>query len=65
MGDKDNDDDLDSVKNVWIILNIVLVVYALILFIYGKFFKHKDSLSLVIHSYLILLIINIEKYYWR
>ena len=55
MGDKDNDDDLDSVKNVWIILNIVLVVYALILFIYGKYFKQKDSLSLVIHNYLIYI----------
>ena len=42
-------DDLDDVKNLWIILNSILVLYAILLFIYGKYFKHKDSLSLVIH----------------
>ena len=63
MVEENNDDNLDTVKNVWIILNIVLVVYALILFCYGKYFKHKDSLSLVIYNYLIyIFIINIEKY---
>jgi hypothetical protein len=44
-------DDLDDVKNLWIILNAVLVVYAIGLFIYGKYFRHKDSLSLVIHIF--------------
>ena len=34
-------DDLDEVKNLWIILNSILVLYAIILFIYGKYFKHK------------------------
>ena len=42
-------DDLDGVKNLWIILNSILVLYAIILFIYGKYFKHKDTLSYVIH----------------
>ena len=42
-------DDLDDVKNLWIILNSILVLYAILLFIYGKYFKHKDSLSLVIN----------------
>ena len=47
----DNDDDgLDTVRNIWIILNLVLVFYALILFCYGRIFKHKDSLSLVIYK---------------
>ena len=59
-----NEDGLDTVKNVWIILNVVLVVYALILFCYGKYFKNKDSLSYVIHiHFYIIFIINIEKYY--
>ena len=53
MGDDNN--DLDTVRNIWIILNAVLVFYALILFCYGKYFKHKDSLSYVIH---ILFIFN-------
>ena len=42
-------DDLDDVKNLWIILNSILVLYAILLFIYGKYFKHIDSLSLVIN----------------
>ena len=42
-------DDLDEVKNLWIILNSILVLYAIILFIYGKYFKHKDTLSYVIY----------------
>ena len=46
-------DDLGDVKNLWIILNSLLVLYAIILFIYGKYFRHKDSLSLVIHNFLI------------
>ena len=49
MGDEENNVDLEDVRNVWIILNIVLIFYALILFCYAKYFKHKDSLSLVIH----------------
>ena len=49
MGDEGNNVDLEDVRNVWIILNIVLIFYALILFCYAKYFKHKDSLSLVIH----------------
>ena len=44
-----DENDLDTVRNVWIILNVVLIFYALILFCYGKYFKHKDSLSLVIY----------------
>ena len=44
-------DDLDDVKNLWIILNSILVLYALILFIYGKYCRHKDTLSYVSHIY--------------
>ena len=46
-------DDLGDVKNLWIILNSLLVLYAIILFIYGKYCRHKDYLSLVIHNFLI------------
>ena len=56
-------DELDSVKNLWIILNAILVAYAISLFIYGKYFRHKDSLSLVINNILIFFFfIFIEKY---
>lgn len=47
-------DELSDIKYLWIILNIVLVVYAIILFIYGKYFKRKDSLSLVSYNHLII-----------
>ena len=49
MSENDPKDELEPVRKVWIILNAVLVFYALILFLYGKFFKQKDSLSYVIH----------------
>ena len=45
----ENGSDLDTIRNVWLGLNSVLIIYALILFCYGKYFKHKDSLSYVIH----------------
>ena len=32
----------------WIILNAIVLVYALILIIYGKFFRRNEILSLVI-----------------
>jgi len=49
-------DDLEGVKNLWIALNAILVAYAIALFIYGKYFRHKDSLSLVINNILILFL---------
>ena len=51
-----SDEDLGGVKNLWIILNVILVIYAIVLFIYGKYFRHKDSLSLVIHNFLIIFL---------
>ena len=48
-GNNGGNDDLDTIRNVWLGLNSVLIIYALILFCYGKYFKHKDSLSYVIH----------------
>ena len=35
-------------KSIWFILNIVLILYAIILFCYVKFSGHKTSMSLVI-----------------
>lgn len=56
-------DDLGDVKTLWIILNASLVLYAIALFIYGKYCRHKDSLSLVINNiFLIFSFIYIEKY---
>ena len=46
-------DDLGDVKILWVVLNSILVLYAIILFIYGRYCRHKDSLSLVIHIFLI------------
>ena len=48
-------DDLDDVKNLWIILNSILVLYAIILFIYGKYFRHKVALSYVSFLYNFIL----------
>ena len=48
-------DDLDGIKNLWIILNSILVLYAIILLIYGKYFRNKDSLSIVTHNLLIFI----------
>ncbi len=49
MSGEDPSTELDPIRKVWIILNAVLVFYALILFFYGKFIKQKDSLSYVNH----------------
>ena len=49
-------DDLDGIKNLWIILNSILVLYAIILLIYGKYFRNKDSLSIVTHNFLNIFI---------
>ena len=51
-------DDLEDVKILWVVLNSILVLYAIILFIYGRYFRHKDSLSLVIHIFIIYLLIS-------
>ena len=46
MSDAEN---LDDVRNIWLILNGVLILYGLILFCYSKFIKNKDTLHYVIH----------------
>ena len=55
-------DDLGDVKILWVVLNSILVLYAIILFIYGRYCRHKDSLSLVINFFFNLFFIHIEKY---
>ena len=37
-----NDTDASSVLILWIVLNSILVVYAIGLFVYGKWFRPKD-----------------------
>ena len=54
-------DDLDDVKILWVVLNSILVLYAIILFIYGRYFRHKDSLSLVIHIFIIYFLMIIKE----
>ena len=51
-------DDLEDVKILWVVLNSILVLYAIILFIYGRYCRHKDSLSLVIHIFIIYFLIS-------
>ena len=34
-------------QNVWIALNIIIVIYSIIIFFIGKYSGHKDSLSFV------------------
>ena len=46
--DKENPKLDATVKIVWYTLNTILVIYALVLFILGKYCKRKDSLSYVI-----------------
>ena len=42
------DNNLFHYKSIWLFLNIVLILYAIILFCYVKFSGHKTSISLVI-----------------
>ena len=37
-----NDTDASNVLILWIVLNSILVVYAIGLFVYGKWFRPKD-----------------------
>ena len=46
---EEENDNLAPVKTLWLILNGILVLYSFFLFCYGKYFKHKDSLSYVIN----------------
>lgn len=42
-----NEDIINSTKTVWIILNVILILYAVGLFIYGKYFRKRDMSSCV------------------
>ena len=38
----------NSIQILWIILNGIVLLYAIILIIYGKFFRKNDFLTFVI-----------------
>ena len=38
----DNEGDAGNVLILWIVLNSILIVYAIGLFVYGKWFRPKD-----------------------
>ena len=40
---------VDKVDITWIILNSIVIIYAIILIVYGKFFRKNEILSLVIN----------------
>ena len=41
---------VDKVDLTWIILNSIVLIYAIILIIYGKLFRKNGILSLVINN---------------
>ena len=41
---------VDKVDITWIILNSIVLIYAIILIVYGKFFRKNEILSLVINN---------------
>jgi hypothetical protein len=40
--DDDHEEDMTIVRWVWIGLNIILVIYAIILYIYAKYWPKKE-----------------------
>ena len=48
----DNEGDAGNVLILWIVLNSILIVYAIGLFVYGKWFRPKD-LTIYVRKYLI------------
>jgi uncharacterized protein YjeT (DUF2065 family) len=34
-------------KTVWIIINLVLIIYGIVLFVCGKYIRKKDSINFV------------------
>ncbi len=47
MSDIDIDANMKIVKWVWVSLNLLLVVYAVILFVCAKFFRKSEVLNYV------------------
>ena len=52
-----SEDDIFTPKNIWFILNIILILYGLILFFIGKFTGRKNTLSFVNLFYIIKILI--------
>ena len=50
-------DDYFSPKNIWFILNVILILYGLILFFIGKFTGRKNTLTFVNLFYIINILI--------
>ena len=56
-------DQLFSVQYVWIFLNLVLILYGLIMFFYGRFCSHKNKnpilfVIIIIYNFIIILFIQ-------
>ena len=45
----------EEIRPLWFILDGIILLYAVFLFIYGKFFRHKDSILLVRLIFILLL----------
>jgi hypothetical protein len=54
--DGDQEQDMIIVRWVWIGLNILLVIYAIILYLYAKYWPKKEIRNYVICN-------NLEKFY--
>ena len=47
MNENDLKENMKIVRLVWIILNVLLVIYGTILFLYGRYFKKSEVLVYV------------------
>ena len=43
----DNDDDMKTIKLIWILTNVVLVIYGIILFFCAHYFRKNEILVYV------------------
>jgi hypothetical protein len=53
---------MENDKKIWILLNVLLIIYAFALFIYGKYVRKKESYIFVKYNFynkIFLYIINL------
>ena len=51
-----NEEVLKSARNLWIVINVILALYAIGLFVYGKYFRKRD-----VAAYILFYLINFRK----
>lgn len=53
-----NEEVLKSARNLWIVINVILALYAIGLFVYGKYFRKRD-----VAAYVFYIINKLQKNY--